>query len=179
MPFEVRIGATKFDRGNEGLAEYERIRQIAFEFGFSGWLRESTIVSLIEQFQVERVERGLRALHGRGNYSLQTLVGIIEGQIPAQRQAPQPQAPATQQVRTNGGPRNVADFLGEHGVKVPKPRRVQPTEGMFKLPELHRYLKERNLSVLDGEQIFYYCGQDSAGNDLWALRPEHTVKEKQ
>src|SRR5689334_9842902 len=121
MPFEVRIGASKYDHGNEGLRVFHRIEQIAREFGFSAWLRESTIVSLLETYGEKKEEWGLRALHGRGNWSLGTLVKIIEGKVPPEHTAPAQQSrTAPQSERTSGGPRTVADFMQQHGVKLPK-----------------------------------------------------------
>ncbi len=182
MPFEVRIGASKWDR-NENIDAYNKLSAVGREFGFSGWLRESTLISLIEHFGADKTEWGLRRLHGKGNYSLDTLVGILEGSIPAVRKAPvttpdyKRPAPASER----SGPRSVSDFLDEHPPKPISGKRpaVNRVQGAMTLPQVHTWLGERNIPISQAESYFMYSGVGVPGNiDLYVLLPTHLLPKE-
>lgn len=179
MPFQVRIGAMKWDLGQDGLLLYERCRRVAIDLGFGKYMTEAVIVTLIERYGAEKTEWGIMRLHGRANYSLDTLVKIIEGSIPAERTAPSFEKPAApSRDRSNVGPRSVQEFLGQHPPKKltgPVRPGAKP-DGLYKLPEVHRWLHEQGLDIRLAEKYFTFWGVDTANNQLWVLRPEHIQK---
>lgn len=157
------------------MSGFERCRDLARAFGRARYLTEVVLVNLIEEYGAEKIAWAIERQAGLAHWSLDALCDLIEGKIAATRQAPAgtlaPRSP------DRAGPRSVQQFLSENGVKIPKPRRAPGAsmDGKYKLPEVERWLAAKGISIKQADEYFYYFGLDTAGNDLWCLRPEHTT----
>lgn len=179
MALDIRIGASKYDSA-EILEAYERIRPIVHELGFGGYLRESAIVTLIETYGVEKTERGIRDMYNRRNHSWNTLVGLIEGRIPAERSAPQSQQakvnerPVDRSGRSGSGPRSATDFLADHPQKIEKPQiKGRIPEGLMTVAQVNDWLTVNGVAITRADEFFSFAGVGTNGANYWTLLPEH------
>jgi hypothetical protein len=166
-----RPNGSRHDLPPEKHERFESIRSLVIAIGKGRYITEAVIVQLLTEFDADKVFNAISRMHGRGFFSLDTLQGMLVGEIEMERKsAPVNEMPGRDRSAKLGEPLRVGEMMQQ---SLRTPMTDLPPSVMNEDDAVRWIVTERHGDPNHLLDYFDHYGRNSAGKTFYQLKPEY------